>query len=78
VSNDNEWFTITLVADENRISTWVNGYQTVDWKDDRPKDENPRKGYRSEKGPVSLQGHDPSTDLVFRNIRISEMPVEKK
>jgi hypothetical protein len=26
VSNDNEWFTITLVADENRISTWVNGY----------------------------------------------------
>jgi hypothetical protein len=78
VSNDNEWFTMTVVARGKHISTWVNGYQTVDWTDDRPADENPRKGYRAEKGPLSLQGHDPSTDLLFRNIRIAEMPVEKK
>jgi hypothetical protein len=74
VSNDNEWFTMTVVADGKHISTWVNGYQTVDWTDDRKEDENPRKGYRAAKGPLSIQGHDPTTDILFRNIRIAELP----
>lgn len=74
VSNDNEWFTMTVVANGRRISTWVNGYQTVDWTDDRKEDENPRKGFRAAKGPISLQGHDPTTDILFRNIRIAELP----
>ncbi|VTT97674.1 Secreted glycosyl hydrolase OS=uncultured planctomycete GN=HGMM_F11G08C09 PE=4 SV=1: DUF1080 [Gemmataceae bacterium] len=69
VSNDKEWFTMTVVADGKHIATWVNGYQTVDWTDDRKEDENPRKGYRAAKGPISIQGHDPTTDLLFRNIR---------
>ena len=77
VSNDNEWFTMTIVAEGKRIATWVNGYQTVDWTDDRQADENPRKGYRAAKGPISLQGHDPTTDILFRNIRIAEPPKEK-
>lgn len=71
VSNDKEWFTMTVVADGKHIATWVNGYQTVDWTDDRKDDENPRKGYRAAKGPISIQGHDPTTDLLFRNIRIA-------
>jgi hypothetical protein len=74
VSNDNEWFTMTVVADGKHIATWVNGYQTVDWTDDRKEDENPRKGYRAAKGPLSIQGHDPTTDILFRNIRIAELP----
>lgn len=74
VSNDNEWFTMTVVANGRRISTWVNGYQTVDWTDDRKEDENPRKGFRAAKGPISLQGHDPTTDILFRNVRIAELP----
>ena len=78
VSNDNEWFTMTVVAEGKHIATWVNGYQTVDWNDDRPADENPRKGFRAAKGPLSLQGHDPSTDLLFRNIRIAELPLQLK
>lgn len=78
VSNDNEWFTMTLAAEGNHIATWVNGYQTVDWTDTRPADENPRKGYRAARGPVSLQGHDPTTNLLFKNIRIVELLDEKK
>src|SRR5262245_49104364 len=38
VSNDNEWFTMTVVANGKHIATWVNGYQTVDWIDERPAD----------------------------------------
>ena len=71
VSNDNEWFTMTVVANGKHIATWVNGYQTVDWTDDRRPNDNPRKGYRAAKGPLSIQGHDPTTDLLFRNIRIA-------
>ena len=78
VSNDNEWFTMTVVADGKHIATWVNGYQTVDWTDDRKENDNPRTGYRAAKGPISIQGHDPTTDILFRNIRIAELPAGKK
>ena len=72
VSNDREWFAMTLVAHGPHIATWVNGYPVVSWKDDRAPDENPRKGLRTAKGHLSIQGHDPTTDLLFRNIRIAE------
>lgn len=78
VSSDNEWFTMTVVADGKHIATWVNGYQTVDWTDDRKENENPRQGYRAAKGPISIQGHDPTTDILFRNIRVAELPAAKK
>lgn len=73
VSNDNEWFTMTVVANGRHIATWVNGYQTVDWTDERKANDNPRQGYRAAIGPLSIQGHDKTTDLLFRNIRISEI-----
>jgi hypothetical protein len=78
VSNDKEWFTMTVVADGKHFATWVNGYQTVDWTDDRKENDNPRNGYRATKGPLSIQGHDATTDLLFRNIRIAEIGREKK
>ncbi|MDH7568414.1 MAG: DUF1080 domain-containing protein [Armatimonadota bacterium] len=74
VSNDREWFTKTIVARGNHISIWVNGYQTVDFTDTAPPSDNARRGSKTSKGPISLQGHDPTTDLSFRNIRIAEIP----
>ncbi|MBN1342000.1 MAG: DUF1080 domain-containing protein [Phycisphaerae bacterium] len=73
-SNDREWFTMTIVAHGRHIATWVNGYQAADWTDERPPNSNPRRGYRAQAGVVSLQGHDPTTDLSFRNIRVAEYP----
>ncbi|HVK16232.1 MAG TPA: DUF1080 domain-containing protein [Fimbriiglobus sp.] len=73
VANDNEWFTLTVVANGPRIATWVNGYQTADWTDDRKPADNPRQGLRTAAGHLSIQGHDPTTDILFRNIRIAEL-----
>ena len=73
VSSDNEWFTKTVIANRDHISIWINGYQTVDYYDDKPDAPSARKGRRLGKGVISLQGHDPTTDLSFRNIRISEL-----
>jgi hypothetical protein len=62
-----------VIARSRHIATWVNGIQMVDWTDNRPENENPRNGCRLKKGPISLQGHDPTTDLSFRNIRIADL-----
>lgn len=72
-AKDREWFTMTVAVRGRHIATWVNGVQTVDWTDNRPENANARNGYRAEKGPISLQGHDPTTDLSFRNIRIADL-----
>jgi 3-keto-disaccharide hydrolase len=74
VSSDHEWFTTTLIAAGPRMAVWVDGYQVTDWEDTREPDENPRRGRRDEAGHISLQGHDPTTDLSFRRLRIVELP----
>jgi hypothetical protein len=74
VAKDHEWFTMTIIARGRHIAVWVNGIQVTDWTDTRPIKDNARNGCRLEKGPISLQGHDPTTDLGFRNIRIAELP----
>ncbi len=73
VPNDGEWFTTTLIASGPRMCVWVDGYQVVDWEDQRAAHENPRQGRRLEAGHIALQGHDPTTDLNFRGLRIADL-----
>jgi hypothetical protein len=61
---------MTVAAHGTHIAIWVNGYQTVDFTDDR-------KGARTDAGPVSIQGHDPTTDLSFRNLRVADLKAAK-
>jgi hypothetical protein len=70
VADDEQWMTMTLIADGPRFSTWVNGFQTAHWVDDRDSSDNPRDGKRLAAGHISLQGHDKTTDVSFRNLRI--------
>jgi len=70
VANDHEFLTAVLIAQGDRFASWVNGYQVVNWQDTRKPSDNPREGRRLEAGHISLQGHDPTTDLDFRSIEI--------
>ena len=63
VSTDGEWFTMTVAAHGRHIATWVNGYQVTDWTDDRKESKNARQGFKKGKGALSIQGHDPTTNL---------------
>jgi hypothetical protein len=72
--NDNEWTRMTLVVHGPHMAAWVNGVQVSDWTDTRKPDPNPRKGLRTDAGTLSIQGHDPTTDILFRNIQIAELP----
>ncbi len=78
VSSDNQWFTKTIIARGNHIAVWVNGYQVSDFTDTRPVNKSGRRGTKLDKGPISFQGHDPTTDLSFRNIRIAELPQQEQ
>ncbi|HWY87846.1 MAG TPA: DUF1080 domain-containing protein [Gemmataceae bacterium] len=71
VAKDGQWFTFTVLAHKNHFLTWVNGIQVADWTDNRPPSDNARTGCRLEAGHLSLQGHDPTTDLSFRSFRIA-------
>jgi hypothetical protein len=74
VADDFTWFHKTIHADDRHVAVWVNGYQVTDWTDRREPDENPRRGLRLAPGTIMIQGHDPTTDLSFRNLRIAEVP----
>ena len=75
-ADDGEWFHLTLICVGNRMATWVNGLQVTDFTDDREPDPNPRQGRRDEAGYLVLQGHDPTTDVSFRNVRVQELASE--
>lgn len=72
-ADDQTWFSKTIIATGPHISVWVNGYQVTDWTDRRQPNENPRKGYRAKAGTICLQGHDPTTDILFRNLFAREL-----
>jgi Domain of Unknown Function (DUF1080) len=78
VSNDFEWFTMTVAATGAHIGVWVNGEQVTDWTDERKPNDNPRVGLRTAAGHLSLQGHDPTTDISFRKLRVSAYPPRSK
>jgi hypothetical protein len=73
MATDGEWFTMTLVAHGNHFATWVNGYQVTDWTDERPENANARNGRKLGAGHLSIQGHDPTTNLSFRNLRVADL-----
>jgi hypothetical protein len=73
VANDFTWFHKTLLVSGKHMATWVNGYQVSDWTDPREPHANPRNGLRLEPGTLIIQGHDPTTDLSFRNLKAREM-----
>jgi hypothetical protein len=69
------WATVLLVANGLKMAAWVNGVQVSDWYDDRDAHENPRKGSRVEAGTLMIQGHDPGTDALLKQVRVSSEDV---
>lgn len=73
VGDDGRWVAKTIAAEGASICVWVDGYQVTDWNDQREPHANPRNGRRLEAGTIQLQGHDPGTDISFRNLRAVEL-----
>ena len=73
-ATDGEWFTMTILCEGNHTAVWVNGYLASDFLDTRPVsgESNGKEGYVPGPGTIHLQGHDPTTDLSFKNIVLQE------
>lgn len=74
LARDREWFSKTVVASGPHFAVWVEGFPVTVWTDTRPPHTNPRQGLRLAAGSIALQGHDPTTDLEFRAMRIAGLP----
>jgi hypothetical protein len=73
VSDDGVFYAKTIIANGKHFSVWLNGYPVTDWDDPRPEG-NGRQNARLTPGTISLQGHDPTTNLDFKNIRLAALP----
>jgi len=72
IPSDYEWFSKTIVADGPHMAVWINGYQVSDFLDTRavsPENDG-KNGYVPQAGTIHLQGHDPKTNLSFKNIHL--------
>jgi hypothetical protein len=74
VSSDNQFFFNTIATSGRHIAVWVNGFQVTDFDDPREEGMNAGQQARLAAGTISLQAHDPTTNLDFRNLKIAELP----
>lgn len=74
VPDDGKFFVMTVVARGPAFSVWIDGQPVTSWEDTRPEGPNARQQTRLAPGVISLQAHDPTTNLDFQNIRAVALP----
>lgn len=67
---DNQWFTIRITVRGPRVLVDVNGTRTVDYVEP----ETPVGTRRLGRGTFALQGHDPDSQVAFKNLRVRPLP----
>lgn len=74
-AEDNAWFTMRIVVEGKRIRTYVDDALVVDYveaEDVTPPANHPQRVLSS--GTFALQGHDPQSEVYFKNIRVRPQP----
>lgn len=73
-AKDGEWFTMTIKVVGKHITTSVNGKVIVDYTEEEhpPRKANPGRLIGS--GTFALQGHDPGSEVHYRNIFVKPLP----
>ena len=74
VPDDGKFFVMTVSARGRHFDVWIDGYPVTSWEDTRPEGTNAREQARLAPGVISLQAHDPTTNLDFKNIRAVALP----
>jgi hypothetical protein len=74
-AKDNEWFTMTVRVEGKHVVTAVNGRVIIDYTEEE-KPERPKNfaGRLIGGGTFALQGHDPGSEVHFRNIKVRVLP----
>jgi hypothetical protein len=75
VAADDEWFTLHIRVEGRRIVTSVNGKVITDFTE--PENWTPPAnfaGRRLAHGTFALQGHDPESEVHYRNLKVRLLP----
>ena len=74
-AKDEEWYTMRIKVQGKRVQTFVNGKQIVDYTEE-PNVERPAnmKGRLISHGTFAIQGHDPESKVMYRNIKVRVLP----
>lgn len=71
---DNEWFTYDIIVKGKQVTLQVNGKTTSEWT--QPDNWQPPRGMAGRvlsHGTFALQGHDPGSKVLYRNIRVKAL-----
>jgi hypothetical protein len=74
-AKDDEWFTMYIKVEGNKITTKVNDKVISEWAE--PDGWEPPKNFAGRKlssGTIALQGHDPGSEVHYRKIEIKPLP----
>lgn len=75
VAKDNEWFTMVIRVEGRHIVTSVNGQTVIDFTEPEPwAPPASLSGRRIAHGTFALQGHDPGSEIHYRNIKVRVLP----
>jgi hypothetical protein len=76
LAKDDEWFRINIRVEDKRVQVRVNGILTVDYVEPNPpvQQQGDAAGRILGAGTFALQGHDPQSTAMFRNIRVRRLP----
>jgi hypothetical protein len=70
-AKDNEWFTMHIVVKDKNIKISVNNKQLVDYTEpENALREKGMEGRLLSSGTIALQGHDPNSKVLYKNIQL--------
>lgn len=70
-AKDNEWFTMHIVVKDKNIKVSVNKKQLVDYTEpENAVREKGMEGRLLSSGTIALQGHDPNSKVLYKNIQL--------
>jgi len=71
---DDQWHTYDIIVKDQTVTLQVNGQTTTEWT--QPDDWTPPEampGRRLGTGTFALQGHDPQSEVHFKNISVKPL-----
>lgn len=74
-AEDGKWFLYEIIVEGKHVTLKVDGKVTTDWTEPTPPA--PPKGMDGRvigHGTIALQGHDPGSEVHYKNIRIKNLP----
>lgn len=70
---DNQWYTQHIIVKDNQVRILINGKLILEYNEPKTVTQ-PGTGRVVSSGTFALQGHDPESKVLFRNIRVKVLP----